>query len=118
MRHGIARLGLLVIVMVVAVGCSSEDDGQPVSENVARWKPGSAVVVLTADVASVAGGQPLDISGFGRRPGVISVSGDTDSLKIALSRQAALVDLAALRLDLENTPGISNVRQTVVPPVP
>ena len=53
---------------------------------------------------------------FAQRPGVVSASGDTDSIRIAFSRQAELVDLAALTLELRQTPGLSNVHQVVVAP--
>jgi hypothetical protein len=72
--------------------------------------------VLTADVATATGGQPLDIDTFARRPGVIAVSGGTDSLKITLGRQSALVDLATLKLELERMPGVTNVHEVVVAP--
>lgn len=111
MRHIVAGLGLVVAV----TGCSSPTRDDVLSANAARWQPGSAVVVLSVELQPK-GDAPLDISRLGRRPGVLSVSGDERTLKIALSRQAALVDLAALTLELERHPGVTHVRQVVVPP--
>jgi hypothetical protein len=114
LRLTVAGLGLVSVI--AAAGCTSGDRADVLSENASRWRAGSAVVVLSADLAPTVGGQPLVIGDFGARRGVISVSGDTRVLKIALSRQATLADFAALRLELERTPGVMNVREVVIPP--
>ena len=100
---------------LVLAGCSSANSPEP-SANVSAWKAGHAVVVLVADVARGPQGDAVDYSGLGTRPGVIAVWSKGSTLRLSLSRQAMLVDLAALKLELERTPGLSNVRETIVPP--
>ena len=102
----------LLLALVLVAGCSAEE---PVTEspNLAKWKAGNAVVILTADVAA---GTNVDVEDLGKRPGVISASVASGRLKLALSRQAMLVDLAALKAELRMTSGLSNVRETFTPP--
>ena len=100
-------------VLCLSAACSSQPETQGLSENVQRWKPGAAVVVLTAKVDS---GFAPDIEALGRRRGVISASVSGGQLKIALSRQAALVDLATLRSELRSTTGLTDVSETFTTP--
>ena len=95
------------------VACSDSPDAPEQSPTVAHWKAGNAVVVLVADVA--ADTHP-DVEALGRKPGVISASGQPGTLRIAFGRQAMLTDVASLRLELQSTKGLSNVREVVNPP--
>ncbi len=112
MKRAAAIVGIAGIL--ASTGCSAES-AKP-SANVSAWKAGHAVVVVVADVASGPLGDAVDYSDLGTRPGVIAVWSKGTTLRLSLSRQAMLVDLAALKLELERTPGLSNVRQTFVPP--
>lgn len=109
------RITPLVLAGAVCLtaACSSRPETRSLSENVQRWKSGTAVVVLTAKVAS---GFAPDVEGLGRRPGVISASVSGGQLKLALSRQAALVDLATLRSELRATTGLTDVSETFTAP--
>jgi hypothetical protein len=100
-------------VLCLAVACSVQPDTQGLSKNAQRWKPGTAVVVLTAKVDS---GFTPDIDALGRRPGVIAASMSGGQLKLALSRQSALVDLATLRAELQATKGLTDVSETFTTP--
>jgi hypothetical protein len=101
-----------LVALVAAAGCSS-DPPEEESRNLARWKPGNAVVVLVADVRA---GMSPDVADLGERPGVIAAWTKGSTLRLSFGRQAKLVDLAALQLELERTAGLSNVRQVVVAP--
>jgi hypothetical protein len=83
---------------------------------VSRWKAGHAVVVLVADLDPGPVGQRIDYGGLGQRPGVIAVWSKNGTLRFSFGRQAELVDMAALKLELARTPGLSNVRTVVVAP--
>jgi hypothetical protein len=109
------RIALLVTAgaVLLTTACSSDPKEQSLSENVQRWAPGAAVVVLAARVDP---GFAPDVEALGRRPGVISVSMSGGQLKLALSRQAALVDLAALRAELGSTAGLSHLSETFTAP--
>ena len=107
---------LTVALLVAATGCSSEPPSKPLSANVRAWKAGDAVVVLVADAKRDPANGLTDYTGLSKRPGVIAVWSVGETVHVSMSRQAMLVDLAALRLELERTPGLSNIRQTVVPP--
>ena len=108
------RMVTAAVVLALGVaGCSSSSDEPEQSPTVSRWQAGDAVVVLVADVAAAA--QP-DVEGLGRKPGVISTSGTSGTLRIAFGRQAMLTDVAALRLELARTRGLSHVREVVNPP--
>lgn len=111
-----AVTALAVAVLLASAGCSAEGPGKSPSANVSAWKAGDAVVVLVADVSRGPEGNLVDYSSLGKRPGVIAVWSKNDTLRVSLSRQAMLVDMAALKLELERTPGLSNVRETIVPP--
>ena len=108
-----AVTAITAVVLLASAACSSDTPTTKPSSNVSRWKAGNAVVVLVADVRP---GSVADVSSLGTRPGVIAVSSTSGTVRLSLSRQAMLVDLAALTLELQRTPGLSNVRQTVVPP--
>jgi hypothetical protein len=105
------RLLLTLVAAAVLSGCS-HTNSHASSPNLTTWRAGNAVVVLSADVV----GDPADVERLGHKPGVIAASSTGKSLRIAFSRQAMLVDLAALKLELEHTPGLANVREQVVPP--
>lgn len=107
---------LIAAALLGLTACSSKAPVPEVSRNVATWKPGHAVAVLIADVARTPEGDQADYGAFMKRPGVIAVWSKEGTLRVSLSRQAMLVDLAALKLELEKTAGLSNVREVVVPP--
>jgi hypothetical protein len=107
----VAAAGLLALA-----GCSAEEPRAKTSANVAGWKAGDAVVVLVADVRRGPNGDLADYGRLMERPGVIAVWSKGSTLRLSMSRQAMLVDMAALKLELERTPGLSNVRESVVPP--
>lgn len=107
---------LVIAVLLTTAGCSSGKPAEKTSTNVAAWKAGDAVVVLVADMKRGPNGDLGDYSSLMERPGVISVSSNGNTLRLSMSRQAMLVDMAALKLELERTKGLSNVRETVVPP--
>jgi hypothetical protein len=102
----------LLLALALTTSCSTDEPAKE-SPNVAKWKAGNAVVVVTADLAA---GTDVDVEALGRRPGVISASVASDRLKVALSRQAMLVDLGALKADLTKTQGVSNVREAFTTP--
>ena len=105
----------LALSSVLLAGCSSEQPKEETSPNVARWKAGNAVVVLVADLARGPKGDLADYGRLMKRPGVIAVWSKGDTMRVSLSRQAMLVDMVALRQELERTPGLSNVREVIVP---
>lgn len=107
-------LPALLLTLVLAAGCSTDEPAKE-SPNVQLWRAGDAVVVLAADVGA---GTTVDVGLFGARPGVVASSVKNGTLRLSFSRRAMLVDLAALKLDLARTPGISNVRETFVDPRP
>ncbi len=106
--------------MLTAAGCSAEKPAEKASRkasrNVTAWRTGDAVVVLVADVKRGPNGDLADYGSLKKRPGVIAVWSKGNTLRLSMSRQAMLVDMAALKLELERTPGLSNVREAVVPP--
>jgi hypothetical protein len=104
---------LTLALLLALVGCSSDKPKE--SPNVSAWKPGSAVVVLVADVDAAHQGK-VDLAPLGERPGVIAAWGKGSTLRVSFGRQAKLVDMAALKLELARTPGLSNVREVVVAP--
>lgn len=57
-----------------------------------------------------------DVEALGRRPGVIAASFSKGQLKLALSRHAALVDLATLRAELRSTAGLTHVSEVFTAP--
>ena len=106
------RRALAVAALVAAAGCSS-DPPKEESPNGARWKAGTAVVVLVADMRP---GLSPDVADLGERPGVIAAWTKGSTLRLSFGRQAKVVDVAALHLELQGTPGLSNVHQVVVDP--
>jgi hypothetical protein len=107
--------GAAALLALALSGCSGSSS-QPASTTASAWKPGDAVAVLIADVTRGPSGDPVDFGQFADRPGVIAVYTKGDTLRLSLSRKALLTDLASLRLELERTEGLSNVREVFVPP--
>lgn len=107
---------LLIAITLTTAGCSEDKPAEKASTNVTAWKAGDAVVVMVADVKRGPNGDPADYGSLMKRPGVIAVWSKGNTLRLSMSRQAMLVDMAALKLELERTPGLSNVREIVVPP--
>ena len=102
--------------LLALTGCSSQGPTKKLSANVSAWRAGDAVVVMVADVRSGAQGAATDYSKLVMRAGVIAAGAQNNKLKVSFGRQALLVDMAALKLELERTPGVSNVREIIVPP--
>jgi hypothetical protein len=106
----------LAACALLLTGCSGEQPRADHSPNLAAWKAGNAVVVLVADVERGPAGDLADYGRLMTQPGVIAVWSKGGTMRVSLSRQAMLVDMVALRLELERTPGLTNVREVIVPP--
>ena len=109
-------LPALALSVLLAAGCSSDVPEAEPSANQASWQPGHAVVVLVADVQRGPQGDLADYGRFLERPGVIAAWSKDGTFRVSMSRQALLVDMVALRRELERTPGLSNIREVIVPP--
>ena len=96
-----------------ATGCGSSTPAPKTSSNIATWRAGHAVVVLIADVQP---GTSPDVASLGRRPGVISAWTKNQTLRVSFGRAAMLADMAALKLEMERSPGLADVREVVVAP--
>jgi len=103
--------GSALVLGLLVTGCSGK--AAPDTSSASRWKPGNAVVILQAEVKSAT---TTDYGTLLHVHGVISVSQTGGTLKVALSRQALLTDMAQVRLRMDSDAGLANVREIVVPP--
>lgn len=102
------RVVPVALALLLVVGCSGKAR-QEISPNQKAWRAGDAVFIVTAVVTR---GQ-LDVNRLARLPGVIAASQSGQTLKLSMGRQALLVDLAAVELQLQRTAGVTDVHAGV-----